>query len=299
MKNTISNSILMIILIFTLNASFAQVRATKAAAQFDAKVDLKSETKTNITKESCFCCGEFYSLPKPVISGPKEIICGTQAVFTSKPCEGAQSGWSVSPAIAGSTHNPTSFTVPANAPAGTYTLTYQVSCNKEKIVSTPVQFTIVSVPNCKPNFKLVLTQLPNGLFNISTDPDFKTPGQEHWWGIQYNGTYPNCNNASSPIPFTDFNSSSTGVWGGYINSSGILTPYKGTGITIVNGAGISYSGLPNNSCFKLTHYVKCCGQLYRQTAYFSVGTSNAKIANTNKATEINPQIIMSEVEIVK
>lgn len=295
MKNTITT----IILIITLNGSFAQIRPTTAATKIDTNVDLKSETKTNITKESCFCCGEFYSLPKPVIAGVREIACGTQAVFTAKPCEGASNGWSVSPAIAGSSQTTASFTVPANAPAGTYTLTYQVSCSRERFVSTQMQFTIVSVPNCKPDFLITVTQLTSGLLNISTTPSFITSGQEHWWGIQYNGTYPNCNNALTPIPFSNFNSSASGVWGGYINSAGVLTPYKGTGITIVNGTGISYSGLSNNGCYKITHYVKCCGQLYRQTAYFSVGTNNARLATTNKPVEIKPQITMSAAEMVK
>ncbi|GAB3720845.1 hypothetical protein [Flavobacterium koreense] len=290
------NSISMIILMLTLNVSFAQIRATRVATKIDANVDLKSETKTNITKESCFCCGEFYSLPKPVISGPKEIACGTQAVFTSKPCEGATSVWSVSPAIAGSTQTPSSFTVPSNAPAGTYTLSYQVACNRERFVSTQMQFTIVSVPNCKPDFLVTVTQLSNGMLTIATNPLMQTPGQEHWWGIQYNGTYPNCN-PQAPIPFTSMNAS--GCFGGYVNSSGALSPFMGSGITIVNGYGITYSGFPNNSCFKITHYVKCCGQLIRQTAYFSVGTSNARMASSDKPIEIKPQIIMSEVEIVK
>jgi len=295
MKNI--TSIYVILLVFTLNLSFAQIKATRNATKLETNVDFKAETKTNVTDKSCFCCDEFYSLPKPVITGNRQVNCGTQVVFTSTACQGANTIWTVSPTIPGTTQTATSFTVPATAPAGTYTINFQVSCNRERFVSSQLQFTIVSVPNCKPDFLVTVVQLPNGMLNISTNPLMQTPGQEHWWGIQYNGTYPNCN-PQAPIPFTSMNAS--GCFGGYINSSGVLSPFMGSGITIVNGYGITYSGFPNNSCFKITHYVKCCGQLVRQTAYFSVGTSNAKLSNTGNQNpiEIKPQISYSATEIV-
>jgi hypothetical protein len=286
-------TIIAIILLTITSSSFAQINATRKLERSIVKPGegKGGESLSNIP--SCFCCGNFYNLPKPVINGPKEIICGNEAKFTAVACEGAQVIWTVSPAISGSTQTSTSFTVPANATSGNYTLNYQVGCNREKFVSTQFQFTILNEVNCVPDFLVTVTQLPNGNVNISTNPSLQTPGKEHWWGIQYNGTYPSCD-PQSPILFSSLGSS----WGGYINNSGVLTPYLGSGITIVNGYGISYSGFQNNKCVKITHYVKCCGQMIRQTAYFSFGTSNARLANSDKPIELKPQIIMSAPEIV-
>ncbi|MEL1246103.1 hypothetical protein AAEO56_17650 [Flavobacterium sp. DGU11] len=292
MKNAMHAVVFMLI---GVNTSSGQVKPSGSSTKVEANKGVRLETKTNVTDKSCFCCGEFYSLPTPLLTGPKEVKCGSGTVFTSPACDGATVIWTVAPAIPGATQTATAFTIPPNAAAGIYTLTRQVSCSRERFVSTQLQFTIVAVANCKPDFLITVTQQPNGLINISTNPLMQAPGQEHWWGIQYNGTYPNCS-PQAPIPFSSF--TPTGVWGGYISSAGNLTTYMGSPIWIVNGYGISYSGTPNNSCIKVTHYVKCCGQLMRQTAYFSIGTSNLRIKKSDKPVELKTEIIMTESEVM-
>lgn len=277
-----------ILFLFAALANAQQDFTQKELAGKPQKGILPQKGLSSIPK--CFCCDNAYNLPVPGIIGPKSVKCGDTARFTTSDCPGAKYSWSVSPQanfkVSG---NGITIYPPLNP--GTYTITLQLSCGKA-VVSNTFAFTVEKPLSCNPSFTFTYTLLSNGLININTVPDPSTqiPGTEHWWGIKGNGNLPNCNTCEA-IEFSDFNSSATGVWGGYINSSGILTPYKGTGITKgTSGFGINYSGNPNNSCIKITHYIKCCGVLYRQTQCASFSTVNGKLAK--------PVIIRSNVEQV-
>lgn len=277
-----------------LPALFAQADLEKKELQKTGSQTMVNQNSlSNIPK--CFCCDSAYQLPaRPPIDGPRTFSCGTKATFSTTPCPGASFNWTISPSISGVTGLTTSsITIPATAPAGTYTITVTIRCGRN-IVSNQFTFTITQVPNCTPAFTITVTQLTNGFLSINAVPAMLTPGQEHYWGIQYNGTYPNCNVPCAAIPFTSFNS--TGVWGGWIDASGTLHPYMGSGITTgTTPYGINYSGFPNNSCFKITHYVKCCGQLVRQTQCVSIGTTNARSANPG---DMKPNITVGQIETV-
>ena len=229
--------------------------------------------------KDCFCCSPYYNMPKPPpITGPQTVSCGTIAVFKTIACPGASFQWTVSPVISGTTGNTTqTFTIPANAPVGNYVVTLEFKCG-DKVVKNTVNFKITGVQNCTSDFNYTITKNSNGSINISTVPNMTAAGQEHWWGIQYNGTYPNCNTCAA-IPFNQFNASS--VWGGYINASGALTTYMGTGITTGSTPyGISYSGFSINKCVRITHYVKCCGVLKRSTYCFDITGSVSTLLKT-------------------
>ena len=168
--------------------------------------------------------------------------CGTKAVFTTIPCNGAAVSWTVSPSISGTTGDNTStFTIPDNAPAGTYTITVEFRCGN-KVLKNSIKFIITEVKNCTSDFNFIVTKNSDGSVNISTVPNMLIAGQEHWWGIQYNGAFPNCT-ACASIPFnfavTSPVSGITYTWdfGENVNAGTV-----GNGFT-VNGPITSVSGV--------------------------------------------------------
>lgn len=251
---------------------------------------------TNVDlNKTCFCCGNFYNLVKPIITGNPKVNCGTSASFSIAPCPTATITWSVSPSVPFSGQGTTTITFPPTTPVGNHSIHVTLSCNGKTIEANDIKFSVVGPQTCDPSFTFIYSLLPNGNINVTTTPAASTQvaGTEHWWGIQINGTYPNCNNPCTAIPFNQF--TNTGVWGGYINGAGVLTPYMGTGITKgPSGYGMSYDGVGKPNCIKITHYVKCCGVLYRQTqcASFSQAT-NAKAIKPEVKTEVG------QVELVK
>jgi hypothetical protein len=270
----------MLLSCITIIAAFAQEQSNASMSKQDMQAKALSGSVSNIPE--CFCCGDAFNLPdKPYIKGPKQVNCGTSATFSTPSCPSATINWTVSPAVAGVTGNTTTnFTIPATATAGTYTVTLTIRCGN-KMVTNSFVLVITAPQTCNPAFTFTYTLLPNGTtVNINTvpDPSTQVSGTEHWWGIQYNGTFPNCTIPCAPIPFADFSTSAPAVWGGYINAAGTLTSYMGTGITKgTSGYGINYSGFGVNSCARITHYIKCCGVLYRQTQCVSFAITNNKM----------------------
>lgn len=257
--------------------------------EVNSKMERMQASKESISQlPKCFCCDNAFILTVPPISGPKNVKCGDTARFTTTNCPGAKYNWSISPNIA---FQQTSNGISLNPPIqpGTYTITLALQCGKETVKNS-YQFSVDKPGSCNPGFTYTYSLLTNGYININTIPDASTqvPGTEHWWGIQYNGTHPNCNKCEA-IPFDQLNN--TKSWGGFINAAGTLIPYMGTGLTKgSSGFGINYSGFPNNSCVRITHYIKCCGVFYRQTQCVSFTTVNNKLAK--------PVTTVSEVEIV-
>jgi hypothetical protein len=246
-----------------LNMAFAQQKELTEKIQKEKVGLVSSKGVSSIPK--CFCCDNAYTLPVPAIKGPAKTNCDDTLKFSTPDCPGATFSWSISPAATTQQAGNTFTVYPPIAP-GTYTVTLSLLCGKQKVTNT-YKFTIEKPQACNPQFSFTYRDLPNGNIEFTTVPDPSTqmPGVEHWWGIQGNGNLPNCNPCAA-IPFEDFTSSPTKVWGGYINPAGVLTPYMGTGITKgPSGYGISYGGMPSSGCFRITHYIKCCGQLYRFT----------------------------------
>jgi hypothetical protein len=246
--------------------------------------------------KDCFCCDKAYNLPtKPQIAGLEKVECGASAQYTTSNCPGATTTWAVSPSIpfTGQGTNSISFN---SIPAGTYTLSLTISCGKKRYTSTKT-ITALAPLNCSPAFLISVVQMPNGLLNINAVPT-TTSGVEHYWGISYNGTYPNCTIPGSPILLNEITGGTTAA-GAHVTATGVFANTgTGTGVTAGTAApyGFYYGGLPNNSCFKITHYVKCCGVWSRQTQYGSMGTSNARMVNS--ATP-KPDITIGAVEILK
>jgi hypothetical protein len=114
---------------------------------------------------------------------------------------------------------------------------------------------------CSPKFTASAFSL-NALCNVVVDvnPDV-TAGATHYWGLMpATGLGDN-----TAIPLSAILSG--GTFGLGISSSGVATPIgMGTGInSSSSGFGYHYEGVGFGSCFKITHYIKCCSKWYSQT----------------------------------
>jgi hypothetical protein len=250
---------------------------------------------TNV--QGCFCCGDFYNLPtQPHIEGPVTLDCAGGGKYCTDACPTATFNWSVSPSAPFTGQNTKCITLGSPLTPGAYTITITISCGNKK-VSNSIVVKVTGVQNCTPLFTATFTPQPDGIsLNINTVP-VTLGGAEHYWGIQYNGTYPNCLPCVS-IPFANFsNAYANGIFGATVSASGVFTPIgQGTGKTPGPSLyGINYTGFPINSCFKITHYINCCGIWYKQTLCYTA-TTNLKVV---PGTPINPNVTKSEIEKVE
>lgn len=277
-------------------SSFAQIKRANASERILVK---PGEGKgggewTNNYPKTCFCCEGVYNLPSAVtINGPQTIDCVKPTVFSIENCKGTAIAWTVSPTIPFSGQGTNLITINPPYSVSAYTISVTLRCGEKSVSGT--RTVNLNVPaNITPAFLTTLTQLTNGGWNINTVPTMLA-GVEHYWGVVYNGSYPNCTLPCTAIPLADIINGST--FGGKV-INGVFTHLgMGTGITSgTSGSGYNYSGFPNNSCFKITHYVKVCGMTYRQTQCASLGSSNLKVAN---GASVKPNITIGEIEVVE
>ena len=245
--------------------------------------------QTNVTDSTCFCCDGFYNLPVPVITGPTTVDCSASPKFSIQKCKTATITWSVSPTVpfTGNGTNTITLTPPLSAAA--YSIKVIVKCGTKEISSTKV-LSVTSVKNCTAQFNLTLTNLANGLLKVDANPTTTTAGVQHYWGLIPNPTPANC----TAVPLTNILSGLT--FGAGVSSTGVFTSLgMGTGKTAsTSGYGFQYSGIGGTTagCYKLTHYVNCCGIWYKQTYCFCV------VPNSQGARTQSPTLNKTEVEMV-
>lgn len=143
------------------------------------------------------------------------------------------------------------------------------------------------IPNekCDPKFKVTpFTINSQGNIIINANPSVNA-GAMHYWGV----TGATGINDYTHIPLATILSG--GTFGLGINSSGVVTPIgMGTGINASNsGYGYHYEGFALGSCFKITHYIKCCNKWYSQTKTYCV-----KLCTETKESEIS-EVLSSNV----
>lgn len=276
------------------STAFSQINKSFSESSV-SKQDLNARVNwINNYPDKCFCCDGVYNLQeKPQIIGPQTVDCESPITFTTGSCKGTSINWSVSPSTAFTGQGTSSITLNPPYIASSYTVNVSIRCG-EKTVTNAVSFVVSKPQNCIPNFLVGVEQLANGFVKINAVPSAGA-GVEHYWGVVYNGTYPNCNLPCTGIPLVSIQNGST--YGAHLTSAGAFSAL-GMGTSITSGSspyGFNYSGFPNNSCFKITHYVRCCGEWFRQTACVSIGTSNLKVIGGEVA---KPQITMGEIEKV-
>jgi hypothetical protein len=101
-----------------------------------------AQTQTNIDSKTCFCCGDFYQIIPPVISGPSVANCGTTVKFTwPNNCPGVVVGRNFSPFPPGAVGGGDNVSAYLNIPAGytgTITLTVSFICGNKTVTSQKV-----------------------------------------------------------------------------------------------------------------------------------------------------------------
>ncbi len=138
---------------------------------------------------------------------------------------------------------------------------------------------------CNPDFTASTFTL-NSQCNVVADfnPTI-TAGAEHYWGMLPASGLTDV----TPVPLATIMSG--GTFGLGINSAGTVTPIgMGTGINASNsGYGYQYQGFGFGSCFKITHYIKCCNKWYSKTkTYCTKLCSDVRESRgTGELTEVN------------
>jgi hypothetical protein len=136
---------------------------------------------------------------------------------------------------------------------------------------------------CNPKFTAApFTVNSQGNVIINVNPAV-TSGAQHYWGLLgASGIGDN-----TPIPLSTIIAG--GSFGLAINSSGsTATIGMGTGINAsTSGYGYSYQGVDVGKCFKITHYIKCCGKWYTQTNTYC--TKLCSEVKESPVTEVNPK----------
>ena len=275
-------------LLFTIISSFALTMG--AFAQ-------KGQEWVTQVPQDCFCCNEkIYNLPaKPPISGTDYLSCDSAYNFTTMKCPGAQVLWTVSPAANISGQTTPTLTLSPVYTASSYTITVTIKCGNKTVTNQKV-VKVKKVENCSPKFTIILTELPNGLFQIDAKPQ-TTAGVQHYWGVLGNGNGATC----TAIPLSQIQTG--GTFGASVSSTGVFAANgMGTGInpgTNNTPYGYQYSGLGSNGCYKITHWVKCCDGWYKYTQCFCIAQSASKVANPNAGQEVSVPNSSAKIKLIK
>lgn len=238
---------------------------------------------TNVPTTKCFCCdNKYFNLPNlPPITGPTSINCNVSASYSTIACPGATITWAISPAKPFTGQGTSTITLnPAHVP-GTYTISVTIRCG-DKIVKNQLVITIKEQPNCTPNFLIALQEMPNGLYQVSTTPS-TTTGSAHYWQLQ---EVANCPNGAV--------TAASGSWNLYISATGALSTSNPAITGGATGYGYQYGGLGKGKCYRLTHYVLCCGQWKTQTKCFCL-TSTLKARMSD--AELGTNVTTKEVQV--
>lgn len=147
----------------------------------------------------------------------------------------------------------------------------------------------ISDEQCNPNFTaspFTLNSQCNVVVNVNPTV---TAGATHYWGMMgATGLGDN-----TPIPLSSIISGAS--FGLSVSSTGVATPIgMGTGINASSsGYGFHYEGAAFGTCFKITHYIKCCSKWYFKTITYCT-----KLCPEVKETDLR-ELPSSEVEKIE
>ena len=234
---------------------------------------------SNVPTTKCFCCdNHIFNLPTvPPISGLTSIDCNASASYTTLSCPGATIFWTIAPAIPFTGQGTSTITIHPIYTAGSYTISVTIRCG-DKIVKNSIVVTIKDDPKCSPNFLIALEEKPNGLYQVSANPS-TTTGTPHYWVLQEVAGCPNgAVTAASPS------------WNLYISATGVLSTPNPAITGGATGYGYQYGGLGKGKCYRLTHYVKCCGQWKKQTKCFCLTAAlKSRVSDAELGTTVTTQ----------
>jgi len=219
---------------------------------------------TNVNPNTCFCCSDFYNLPQPAITGPVEFNCGTNPKFCISACPTATITWAVSPSVAFSGQGTTCIILNPPFSSSNYSISVSIRCGNNK-VENKLAVHVIPV-KCDTIFYLGTQQLNGSAYQVTANPSPALSGVVHFWELQQIAACPN-----GTIGMTG--------WTLYYTATG---SWSSTNPAITGNAsgGYVYGGLGVGHCYKLNHYILCCGQWKKISKCFCLTNASLK-----KATE--------------
>jgi hypothetical protein len=223
--------------------------------------------------ETCFCCGtDIYKLPAvPPIKGPQSLRCDTLATFSTQDCKGAAYNWTVSPSVSFSGQGTNSIKINPPFTAAQYVITITITCGK-KSVSNKITVKVEGATACKPDFTILLEEMSNGTYKVSTTTQSTGAGYTHYWLLYEIASCPN-----GVASFSRYS---------IISPTGVLSK-SDPAITAPGVYGFEFPGLTRGKCYKLIHYVLCCGEWKTQSKCFCLSSAVFKKKITE--ADLKPQ----------
>ena len=226
-------------------------------------------SQTNVTDSTCFCCNDYYNLPKPKISGAIDIFCDKPVTYTIPKCPGAIVVWSITPNIPFTGQGTSAITITPPISVPSFTITVTITCGRGS-VRNQIKVRVMQPQGCNPAFLISTQEVSNTLFQVTGIPSVPTIGYQHYWLVSQ---ISDCN-GNGTVGMTG--------WGLSYTAGGAIIPQPNPAIgTAGPNNGYKYGGLAKGQCYTLTHYILCCGQWKFMKKCFCMN-NQARIKMTEK-----------------
>ncbi len=270
-------------LAFALGLSASVANAQRTPVQ-GAEIAIPPVTEwTSNVQNKCFCCGEFYNLPvPPPIIGATVSDCNKSLIYSTTTCPGANITWSISPSLSFSGQGTNSISIAGPINPGSYTITLTIRCGN-KTVTNQLQVIIREDKQCRPDFLVSVTELPNGNYQVNANPTPPLPAgvYYHAWILEQVTGCPGTVTAASA------------GWNLYY----WLTPTSSNpAVTGTPGGGYQYPGLGKGRCYKLTHWIYCCGSWKKQSKCFCLADAGPGAKMNLSESALNANTVTEEVQ---
>ena len=233
--------------------------------------------QTNVTDTTCFCCNDFYNLPKPKISGPLDISCDKQVTYSIPKCPDATIVWSIVPSIPFTGQGTSSITITPPISVSSFTITVTLTCGRG-IIRNQIKVRVSQPQGCNPAFLVSTQEISSTMFKVLGIPTVPTLGYQHYWILSQ---ISNCG-GSGTVGMTG--------WALSYTAAGNVVPQSNPAIVTAGPAnnGYQYPGLAKGQCYTLTHYILCCGQWKYMRKCFCMN-NQAKMTMTEKEMSASEQ----------
>jgi hypothetical protein len=245
--------------------------------------------------DSCFCCYPNYNLPKPRIQGPTRFCCEERPTYSISKCEGASISWTTSPAglIAGPTNGPT-ITLISPIPVSTFTITVTIKCGNNASVSSTITVIVDRPQSCDAAYVLATQEIDATHFQVTGIPSSPHVPSKCKNDDFFYLTKIDCNtgNNIAYVAYMYYPTSGTPI------SSDPAHVNAGT-----SGHGFQDNNLDKGTCYRLYHYVYCCGKWSYVSKTFTMNNSAKMAGGAQFRTEENsgtvePNALPREVQLI-
>jgi hypothetical protein len=159
------------------------------------------------------------------------------------------------------------------------TITVTIACNGKK-VQNQIVVPIKQIENCRADFLITLQELQNGMYQVHGYQTPPVPGTMHYWFLQEVANCPSGSQVGGGLNLWAYIAPNGAV--SYSNPNGGMTPGS-------TNWGFQFSGLTKGKCYRLYHYVYCCGQWKMSYKCFCLASGrmaiDLKALNENAVTK--------------